>query len=253
VGDNNFNDQNVSWSGGNTVTPTLVQTTPSIEWNGAAVGTTNAIATQWGILESINFAVADSPDTGPYDIYIDNIQNGATVFQNFEKAPAVTTDYGFRAPSFSGTTSGNILALPNTGTVANNIADTGTKSFHIQYQWQATNATKWLRLTTSGVNNPQVNLDDAISFRILMQPVGATPPAPPAAPTLTAAQVGGKTVLSWVGGHRLQTCATNVAGVYTNVPQALSPNTWTNITLGGFLSPWTNTLADPMHFYRLRD
>lgn len=251
AGTNSFTDENNLWLPGNTVTPTLAQSAASIQWN-ATVGNPNNIGTKWGIIEAIAFSIADSTDTGPYMLAIDNIQNGATVFQTFETAPANTTDYGFRAPSFSGTTSGNILAAPNVGGVNNLVADTGTKSFGVQFQWQSTVSTKWLRLTTSGVNNPQVNLDDPISFRLLMQPVGAALPAAPPAPTLSASSVAGKVVLNWTDGHRLQT-SVNVLGTYTNVPQVLSPNTWTNITLGAFLSPWTNKFTEPTRFFRLRD
>jgi hypothetical protein len=248
---NSFTDDFTAWQGAGPVTPTNSQVTSSILWNGLPAGATT-IATKWGILESLAFSIADNTDTGPYDLYIDNIQNGTNVFQTFETAPANTTDYGFRAPSFSGTTSGNLLASPNVGAVANRVADTGTKSFHVQFQWQALTANKWLRLTTSGVNNPQMNLDEPVSIRLLLQPTGATLPAAPAAPTLAASTVSGKMVLNWTGGHILQT-SVNVPGTYTNVPQVLSANTWTNITLGAFLSPWTNNFTEPTRFFRLRD
>ncbi len=249
----NFVDDYYSWQGANIVTPTSLQITPSIQWNaGTTIVGTTTIGTRWGILEALAFSIADSSDSGPFDLYIDNIQNGTNVFQTFETAPANTTDYGFRVPSFSGTTSGNLLASPNVGAVANRVADTGTKSFHVQFQWQALTANKWLRLTTSAVNNPQMNLDEPISIRLLLQPTSATLPAAPPAPTLMESSIGGKTVLNWTGGHRLQT-SLNVSGTYTNMPQALNPNTWTNITLGGFLSPWTNSFTEPTRFFRLRD
>jgi len=248
-----FADDYASWSSPNIVTPTNLQITPSIQWNAGntPVGTTT-IGTRWGILEALAFSIADTTDTGPFDLYIDNLQNGTNVFQTFETAPANTTDYGFRVPGFSGTTSGNLLAAPNVGAVANRVADTGTKSFHVQFQWQALTANKWLRLTTSGVNNPQMNLDEPVSIRLLLQPTSATLPAAPAAPTLMESSISGKTVLNWTGGHRLQT-SVNVSGTYTNMPQALSPNTWTNITLGAFLGPWTNNFTEPTRFFRLRD
>jgi hypothetical protein len=251
VAGNSYADDYVSWLGANPVTPTNIQTTPSILWNGTPAGSTT-IATKWGVIDAIAFSIADATDTGPYDLYIDNLQNGATVFQTFETAPAGTTDYGFRVPNFSGSTSGNILAAPNVGVVTNTVADTGTKSFRVAFQWQSTASTKWLRFTANNVNNPQVNLDDPISIRLLLQPVGATLPAAPTAPTLSARNVGGKAVLNWTGGHRLQT-SVNVPGIYTNVPQVLSANVWTNITLGAFLSPWTNTFTEPTRFFRLRD
>lgn len=254
---NSLNDLNAGWTAGSTVTPTNSQAGRSVKWNAMTsdpypVGTTNRIPGQWGIVEAFGFAINNLDDTGPFDIYIDNIQNGATVFQTFEAAPAKTVDYGFRSPDFSGTTLGNILTGPLEGRVSNAVADTGTKSFRVQFQWNGTNSTKWLRLTTSGVNNPQVNLDQPISFRLLMQPANATLSTPPAAPALALSQPGAATVLNWTGGHRLQT-SVNVTGTYTNVPQILSPNTWTNINLGGYLGPWTNTYTDPTRFFRLVD
>jgi hypothetical protein len=251
VTSNSFNDPNTGWTYDPEVvtTPSTAQSGRSVQWN-PSLSNTNNLPGQWGILESIAFAVHD--DTGPFNLYIDNLKNGATVFQTFETAPAGTTDYGFRQPSFSGTTAGNILTTPMVGQVSNAVADEGTKSFRVSFQWKDTSATRWLRLTTSGVNNPQVNLDEPISFRILLQPVGATPPAAPAAPLLSISQVADKQVLSWTGGHRLQT-AVNVLGPYTNAPQTLSPNVWTNITLGGWLSPWTNNFVEPTRFFRLLD
>jgi hypothetical protein len=252
-----LNDANTGWTTNATVTPTNSQTGRSVKWNATTgdpypVGTTNRIPGQWGIVEAISFAIHNLDETGPYDLYIDTLQNGTTVFQTFENAPAKTTDYGFRAPDFSGTTGGNILTSPNVGQVANNVADTGTKSFHVRFQWSGTNTTKWLRLTTSGVNNPQVNLDQPISFRLLLQPVNAALPTAPAAPTVTVNPLGNKTVLNWTGGHRLQTSVA-VTGTYTNVPQVLSANTWTNVSQGAFLGPWTNTYTEPNRFFRLLD
>jgi len=147
AGTNFFSDLNNAWLAGTVVTPTLTQTNPSIQWN-PSVGNQNNLPGQWGTLESINFVIDDLTDTGPFNLYLDNLQNGTTVFQTFEAAPANTTDYGFRAPGFSGTTSGNILPAPNQATVANRAADGGTKSLRVEFQWNGVTASKWLRLTT---------------------------------------------------------------------------------------------------------
>ncbi len=253
VTSNSFTDNDTGWINDPfpILEPTSSQSGPSVQWN-PSLSNTNALPGSWGILESINFAIHNLDDTGPFDLYIDNIQNGATVFQTFETAPAGTTDYAFRQPSFSGTTAGSLLATPNVGAVSNDAADAGTKSFRIRFQWNGTNATKWLRLTTSGVNNPQVNLDEPISFRLLMLPVGAPAPAAPAAPVLDVNQLGNDIVLNWTGGHRLLT-SVDVTGTYTNVPQTLSPNVWTNITQGAYLGPWTNNYPEATRFFRLAD
>lgn len=258
VTSNSFNDQNTGWlpryDNGVDVAEVdrkTSQTGRSIQWN-TSITNLNNLPGSWGILEGIAFAIAATDDTGPFDLYIDNLQNGDNVFQTFEAAPANSTDYGFRAPSFSGTTGGNLLTIPDVGQVSNLAADTGTKSFHVRFQWKGTNTSSWLRLTTSGVNNPQVNLEQPISFRVLLQPVDATPPASPAAPLLSINQSDAQTVLNWTGGHRLQT-SVNVTGPYTNVPQVLSANIWTNINSGAFLSPWTNNYSESTRFFRLVD
>jgi hypothetical protein len=218
-----------------------------VKWNAAAgstpAGTLNDLQGQWGVIDAIALTIDDLTDTGPFDLYLDNLKNGSTVFQTFESAVGNTSSYGFQAPSFSGTTSGNILGAPNSSRVSVRAADTGTKSLHVKFQWNGTNDTKWVRLTTSGalgVSNPQINLDDPTSIRFLMLPVGGILPAQPAAPTLSLSNnVAGQSVLNWTGAHNLQ-AASIVTGTYTNVP---------GITLG----PWTNTLTAPEKFFRLAD
>lgn len=216
---------------------------PSVKWNAATgynpAGTINDLTSNWYTLESLNFAIDDLTSTGPYDIYIDTIQNGTNVFYTFENSPAGTTDTGFRAPGFSGTTSGNLAGSPNSAVVANNAAYEGTKSMRLQWAWNGTVNTKWLRLTTSGVGNPLMNVEDPITIRFLFVPDGGTMPPPPPRPTLSANLLSGQTLLNWVGGHRLQT-SVEVTGTYTNVP-------------GATLAPYTNNFADPQRFFRLVD
>ena len=217
----------------------LNPTNSSVKWNsvsGDPAGTVNDIITPWGILEAIAIAIDDLTDTGPYDLYIDNLQNGTNVFQTFEGAVAGTTDYGFRSPLFSGSTSGYLLSAPDQAVVSNGAADTGTKSLHVQFQWNGTNDTKWLRLTTYGIGDPMVNLSDPISIRFLLLPPGSTP-IPPTPPRLSVAKTAGNVVLNWPGAHNLQT-ATAVSGPYTNV---------TSVIVG----PYTNTFVEPIRFFRL--
>jgi hypothetical protein len=217
----------------------LNPTNSSIKWNdvsGNPAGTVNDIVTPWGILEAIAIAIDDLTDTGPYDLYIDNLQNGSTVFQTFEGAVAGTTGYAFRSPDFSGSTSGYILSSPAQATVSNAAADTGTKSLRVQFQWNGTNDNKWLRLTTYALGDPMVNLSDPISIRVLLLPPGSTP-TPPTPPKLSVAKVAGQVVLNWPGAHNLQT-ATAVPGPYTNVTSVID-------------GPYTNTFLEPLRFFRL--
>ncbi|MCO5051077.1 MAG: hypothetical protein M9920_02090 [Verrucomicrobiae bacterium] len=256
VTDTQYHDQNSNWiydpnETVDTIAIKTAQAGASIQWNPTASNTNN-LPGDWGILEAIAFVIDDPDNTGPFDLYIDNFKNGDTVFQTFETAPSGSIDYGFRVPGFSGSTSANIMTAPNIGRVSNLAADTGTKSFRVSFQWLGGKDNAWLRFTTSGVNNPQVNLNEPISFRLLMQPVGATPPTPPAAPELSITKTDAGVVLNWEGGHRLQS-ATTANGPYVNVPQNNSPNVWTNITSGAFLGPWTNSYTEPARFFRLAD
>lgn len=237
VGANNFSDNNSSWTAGaGVVTPAYSQTNASIQWN-PSVGNANHFGTDWAILDAIALTIDDTTDVGPFDLYIDNLANGTNVWQTFEGAVSGTTDFGFRTPSFSGTTSANVLTAPDQATVSNGAADTGTKSLRVRFQWSNTNATRWIRLTTSGVGNPQMRMDQPISFRMLLLPVNTVPIAPPA-PILSIAQVGANQVLTWTNAHRLQ-AATFVSGTYTNT--------------GVILAPWTNNLPEPNKFFRLAD
>ncbi|HEY5910510.1 MAG TPA: hypothetical protein VJA21_07875 [Verrucomicrobiae bacterium] len=252
-----YSDANNAWLFGNTVAPSRTQTGPSVKWNSASgdmdpVGTISGLRSNWYTIDALAFAIDDLTTTGPHDIYLDTIQNGETVFYNMEPAPAGSSDYALRAPGFSGSTSGNLAGAPNSAAVVNSQAYEGTKSMRLQWAWNGTTATKWVRLTTSGVGNPQVNVNDPITLRFLYVPDGGTYPPAPERPALSADTVGSDMVLNWVGGHRLQT-AVDVSGVYTNVPQVLSPNTYTNITRGAFLAPWTNTFTEPTRFFRLAD
>jgi len=131
----------------------------------------------FGALDGI--AIACEGDSGPYDLYIDDLANGVHgVFQDWEAAPAGVAAYGFSSPGYSGTTAGNILGLPNESLVSNEAAYSGTKSCRVRFQFNSNTADKWLRLVTTEaapVANPQVDTSQPISFRILLLPPGATP------------------------------------------------------------------------------
>jgi hypothetical protein len=196
----------------------------------------------FGALDGI--AIACEGDTGPYEIYIDDLANGTNgVFQDWEGVAPGTAARGFSQPSFSGTTSGNLLSAPNESVVVNTTAYSGTNCCRIRFQFNSEANTKWVRIVTSGatpVANPQVQVAEPISFKILLLPPGATPPPPPQPPqppVLNATRLGGQVVLDWSGTYQLQT-ATAVAGPYTDVP---------GVTTG----PWTNSFTEPTRFFRL--
>jgi hypothetical protein len=236
---------NAVWGGTVETIPSSVNISPSYQWNGVGAGNTNGPATAWGILESINFAIVD--DSGSYDIYIDDIQNGDTVFQTFETVPSGSQEYGFRAPGFSGTTGplllGSPVPRPNLSMVTNLTANTGTNSVNVQFQWGGTNISHWVRLTTStgsaaNAANPLVNLDDPISFRMLLLPVGSVVTPPVQQPTIAHSLSGNQLTLTWTGTFNLQS--------KTN----LSESAWTNVGVSN--SPFNTTVTGAAKFYRLQ-
>lgn len=194
---------------------------------------------EFGALDGI--AIACEGDTGPYEIYIDDLANGTNgVFQDWEGVAPGTAARGFSQPSFSGTTSGNLLSAPNESVVVNNTAYSGTNCCRIRFQFNSEANTKWVRIVTSGatpVANPQVQIAEPISFKILLLPPGATPPPPPQPPRLTAELLAGQIVLDWAGAYQLQ-AADAVSGPYADVP-------------GATTGPWTNTFSEPIKFFRL--
>jgi len=243
VGATTYSDDAISgWAFGSTVTPTVGQTGTSIQWN-PTIGNPNNIAGEWGVFDSIDFTSDDLTDNGPFDIYIDNLANGSYgVFQDFEGAASGTVGYQFNQPSYSGQTSGNIHSAPNQAPVSNLAADTGTKSLRVRWQFVDGATNRWVRFNTyaasaSGVWNPLVNLNEPISFRILILPPGSAP-VPPPAPTLTINRMGSIIVLSWTGTYRLQ-AASEVTGVYTDV--------------AGAISPYITSPTEPQKFFRLVD
>jgi len=140
----------------------------------------------YGVLEAIAFAVDDLTDSGPFNIYIDNLMNGPTLIQDFESFNAGTSTVVFNQPSFSGSTTPFLLAQspgsvsPNVSQVSNANADTGTNSARISWQFKDSSAVDWVRLTTQGsAPNPEVDLNQPISFRMLLLPVGQTTASSP--------------------------------------------------------------------------
>lgn len=206
-------------------------------WNGTAANP-GTVTGDFGGIDGIAFACEG--DNGPFDIYIDDLANGTNgVFQDFEAAAAGAVDFGFRAPSFSGTTSGNLLSAPNIAQVTTAAAFSGTKSLRVRWQFSTPALNRWLRLVTAGatpVGNPQVDLNEPISFKILIGPPGFTPVSPVPS-NISIAREGNNVILNWDGSYQLQS-ATSVAGPYSDVA---------GITSG----PYTNAIGAGPQFFRL--
>ncbi len=136
-----------------------------------------------------------------------------------------------------------LLSAPNVSVLSTNTAAAGTKSARVRWQFIDAATNNWLRLTTSGaspVQNPQVNLIEPISLKLLLLRPGdpVPPPPPPAQPgTLSIQRLGNAVVLSWTGSYPLQSSG-SVNGGWSDV----------GITTG----PYTNTLGTSSLFFRLR-
>ncbi len=213
---------------------------PVVLWNDNG-GASFTLDGNFGALDGLAFACQG--DNGPFDIYLDDLANGTNgVLQNWE-AGTPGGIYGFVAPGSSGTTAGNLLAAPNEAIVATNTAFAGTRCSRVKWQFASGATNLWLRLVTAGaapVENPQVNLNEPISFKILLLRPGDPVPPPPAASTpgpISIARNGTTIILNWTGTWQLQAAAA-VTGTFTNVP-------------GVITGPYTPVIGSGNRFYRL--
>jgi hypothetical protein len=142
---------------------------PTVLWNNGTGAATPDLEGDYGALDAIAFVCNGDP--GYYDIYIDDIANGTNgVLETFEGDTQGTT-FGFSQPSFSGSTAGFLMGAPNVATISGNAATSGTNSTEVQWQFISNATNQWLRLVHSGnsdVANPQVNLNEPISFKLLL-------------------------------------------------------------------------------------
>jgi len=136
-------------------------------------------ADQWAALDALVFAIDTSgtADSGPYDIYVDQIMNGDTVIEDFESYTLGSTSR-LNNPNAQGQFPNPAVAYlssPNSSTVSTNYAYSGTKSCRIRWQWQNTQSARWARIqfnATAGKNYPQVDTTKPITVRYLVLPVG---------------------------------------------------------------------------------
>ncbi|MGD0259146.1 MAG: PA14 domain-containing protein [Verrucomicrobiota bacterium] len=148
-------------------------------WNSAGDGFTPD-PNQYGAFEGFGIASADATDCGPFQIYFDNLRNGSTLIQSFENEPLSQATVLFNQPSFSGTTSANLLTAPNTSAIAGNYASTGTNSLGVNFQFAGLGSAYWLRLnaaaTSGNVSTPnaEVDLTQPILVDVLLLPPGQT-------------------------------------------------------------------------------
>ena len=106
--------------------------------------------------------------TNPITIYMDDFVNKVsgvdTVVSGFESTDPHPATSGalhmFNQPGFSGSTNGFLQNAPNTALVSDEQAHSGTQSNKVQFAFNTTSTTAWLRLTSfnaPGQPNPAID------------------------------------------------------------------------------------------------
>jgi PA14 domain len=150
-------------------------TDPGRNWQ---ANTALADSNPFAALESLAIAIDDT-DSGPYDIYVDEIKNGNTVIENFEGYANGTANVTFVAPNAAtlplpGST---FLDSPNSSAISQNYSFSGTNSCRVQWQFKDTANVRWARVlanSSTGKKYPQLDTTKPVTMRILVLPVGVT-------------------------------------------------------------------------------
>ena len=114
--------------------------------------------------------------TLPITLFIDDVTDtttsqGGINFGDFEGFLA-NDEVLFQEPGFSGSTGGNLITPPNFSGVDTTVAQFGTNSCRVEFQFLDGATTRWVRLTTFGalnLPNPTIafNDDSVVSFSIM--------------------------------------------------------------------------------------
>lgn len=151
-------------------------TDPMLQWQ---AGTAYTSANPYCLLDALSFAIdGTTPDSGPYDIYVDLIKNGDTVIENFEGWNQ-GDEVMFNNPNaanfpIAGTT---YLGGENSAKVSQANAYEGTNSCRIRWQWKNTDTIRWARVLANRANGatyPQLDMSKQVTVRLLVLPVGET-------------------------------------------------------------------------------
>ncbi|MDB6024032.1 MAG: hypothetical protein JWM68_255 [Verrucomicrobiales bacterium] len=141
--------------------------------NGFQVTDPNRYSALDGLIFSISIT---APDSGPYDLYIDQIKNGDVVIEDFESYPVGSTNT-FAAPNTAtlpAASSAYIAGGVNSSIISTANAFDGTKSCRIRWQFADADTARWARIpsATTGKRNPQIDNSKPVTIRYLMMPVG---------------------------------------------------------------------------------
>ncbi len=149
-------------------------TDPCLNWQSSATYTE---ANPFAVLESIAIGIdGNALDSGPYDIYLDNIMNGNTVLADFEGYANGTANVNFANPNATATPApGCFLSAPMSTKIAQNNVASGTNSCRVQFQFTDDSNIRWCRLLMSKAPliYPQVDTRQPVSVSVLLLPVGS--------------------------------------------------------------------------------
>ncbi len=199
-------------------------TDPVVLWNNGS----SAPATlegNFGALDGIAFACEGDP--GNFELYLDDLGNGINGRVQDWEAGTLGATYAFVQPNVSGTTSGNLLTVPNESAVVTNVASSGTKSLRVRWQFADAQTNRWLRLVTATatpVQNPQLDLNEPISFKILLTVPKPLQPVQPGPLSISLSE--GSIILNWTGSYPLQK-ATAVNSTFSDVGLTTGPASFT--------------------------
>jgi len=163
----NLDGQNLTMDGTwQTFTWTFATDTPTAF---AGASANSILEGNYGVLEHLRIRNSGGA-TGAMTLWIDDITNDFTPpgggptsvnFGDFEGF-ALGSEVIFQEPRFSGSTTGNLMALPNTSVVTDSAAFGGVQSDQVDFQFIDGLDTRWVRLTTFGtpnLPNPIVRFD----------------------------------------------------------------------------------------------
>ena len=157
----------------------------------------------------------------------------------FEGYPTNTgADVMFRPPTYSGSTTSDLLSSPNEAEVTADIsAFEGSNVSRVEWQWVDNDLQRWLRLTTSNVAtlpNPTVDFDRPIRLRVRLDS-GAVRICVGLRETSASGPIGsdGGTsgTIEWVGA------ANTVSGSPQGVLVNASPGEWQTLTFEPQIDP----------------
>lgn len=121
-----------------------------------------------GVIEHLR--IRSTGGAGPFTLWMDDIANS---YRPSPVVPPTTVNFGsfegyadgaeviFQEPSFSGSTSGNVLPGSVSG-VDNTVAYTGNASYKVEYGFVDADPSRWVRLTTfntPNLPNPTIYFD----------------------------------------------------------------------------------------------